>query len=299
MPLFRTQAVHYHEPLFRPPAEADSLIFQLTLGCSWNRCSFCEMYTTKHFRIRPENELFEEITAAAGKLPHTRKIFLADGNPMILSHHKLLRIIDHLKKNFPKLRRVSAYALPSDLLSKPVPELVSLRLAGLSLLYTGIESGDDEVLKRNHKGETAASTLEGLLQAKEAGFKLSVMILNGLGGELLSRQHAENSAVLLNKLNPELLSTLVLSFPFGLEHFRKRFDGPFSPLTKIQLLEEMGVLIDNTRLKDCIFRSDHASNYLVLSGILDRDRQSLTDQIRSAIAQPVRAGLRPEWMRGL
>ena len=201
----RSFPIKYDEPLFRPPAEADSLIFQITYGCSWNRCAFCEMYTTKHFSVRKEEEVIKEIESTAAAFPDTRRIFLADGNPMVLSSGKLMRILEAIKRCFPKANRISTYALPGDLTAKTSEELLALKNAGLKTIYVGIESGDDEVLKMNSKSETFNSTMDGLLKAKAAGMKLSLMILNGLGGLKYSQQHAENTARLVNIVQPEHL----------------------------------------------------------------------------------------------
>ncbi len=295
----RTFQLKYDEPLFRPPSEADSLIFQVTYGCAWNRCAFCEMYTTKNFSVRNEEELFLEIEKAATVYPDTRRIFLADGNPMVLSANKLMRILQAIKKSFPKANRISTYALPHDLISKTPDELLELKSAGLKTIYVGIESGDDEVLKMNHKSETSESTIAGLLKAKEAGMKLSLMILNGLGGLQYSRQHAENTARVVNIIQPELLASLVLSFPFGMKHFKKRFQGEYIPMEITDLLKEMQMFISKTELQNTIFRSNHASNYLILNGVLGRDKQLMLDSLAQAIETPSKAGLRPEWMRGL
>jgi len=257
------------------------------------------MYSTKNFSVRNEEELFLEIEKAAAIFPDTRRIFLADGNPMVLSANKLLRILHEIKKSFPKANRISTYALPNDVNSKTPEELIELKNAGLKTLYVGIESGDDEVLKMNQKSETSESTVAGLLKAKEAGMKLSLMILNGLGGLKYSRQHAENTARVVNLIQPELLSSLVLSFPYGIKHFKGRFLGEYIPMEITDLLKEMQMFIAKTKLTSTIFRSDHASNYLVLNGVLGRDKQILLDNLSQAIEQPGKAGLRPEWMRGL
>jgi radical SAM superfamily enzyme YgiQ (UPF0313 family) len=298
--LFRRSChIKYDEPLFRPPAEAASLIFQITYGCSWNRCAFCEMYTTKHFSVRKEEEVIREIELTASAFPETRRIFLADGNPMVLSASKLMRILDAIKKHFPKANRISTYALPGDITAKTIEELATLKNAGLKTLYVGIESGDDEVLKSNNKSETFNSTVDGLLKAKSAGIKLSVMILNGLGGLSYSQQHAENTARLMNIVQPEFLSSLVLSFPFGKDHFKKRFQGEYIDMTIAELLSEMKMFIGKTELHSTIFRSDHASNYLALNGVLNRDKPELMENLTRAINDPGKAGLRSEWMRGL
>ena len=289
----------YDEPLFRPPSEGNSLIFQVTLGCSWNKCAFCEMYTSKKFSVKKEEDVFAEIDSMNLYSQNIRKVFLADGNAFVLSFSKLSRIVDRLHSVFPKLNRISAYALPKDILSKTDEELRLLAEKGLKLLYVGIETGDDELLQLIKKGETFESTSEALIKARKAGIKLSVMILNGLGGRKYSKQHAVNSARMINKVQPEYLSTLVLSFPNGVEHFKKRFTGDFKELTQLELILEMGNFISRLELESTIFRSDHASNYLVLKGVLKRDKDELLQRIAKVLENPGGSGLRPEWLRGL
>ena len=289
----------YHEPLFRPPAEAESLILQITYGCSWNKCAFCEMYSSKTFHIKSEKDIIHDIDQASKVMPSVRKIFLADGNPMILSTQKLLPILEYIKQKFPKVRRISTYALPGDIEMKSPEELKKLHVAGLNLLYVGIESGDDEVLKMVNKSETSQSTINGLLKAKEAGMKLSVIILNGLGGKKYKEAHAKNSARILNVIQPEYASLLVLSFPFGITHFKNKFNGIYEPMDMVDLFTEMKIFIEHTALNATIFRSDHASNYLVLNGILNRDKDLFIKQIEKAINNPSGIGLRKEWQRGL
>jgi len=291
--------IKYDEPVFRPPSEAYSLILQVTLGCSWNKCAFCEMYTTKKFKSRKEEEIFKEIDELARYSKDIRKVFLGDGNAMVLSTSKLLRIINKLKESFPRLNRISAYAIAKDLENKSVEELKELYDAGLKLLYVGIETGDDELLKLINKGETFDSTVVNLVKLKEAGIKSSVMIINGLGGKQYSEQHAINSAKVSNAINPEYLSTLVLSFPFGVKHFEKRFDGIFEEMNTLDLLKEQRLFISELNLENVVFRSDHASNYLSLKGILNRDKKRMLQELDEAIENPRGAGLREEWMRGL
>ena len=291
--------IKYDYPLFRPPSEALSFILQVSLGCSWNRCSFCEMYKDKTFSIRSDEDIFDDIKRGAALIPEARKLFLADGDAMAIPTKKLLTILTAINNEMPRMRRISSYALPRNILKKSPLELSEIRDAGLKLIYLGIESGDDEILKRIRKGETAESTTKGLLMAKEANMKSSVIIINGLGGSALSRQHALNSANLLNVTQPEYASTLVLSFPAGPARFISSFGSGFVPLTQMELFEEMLTLISNTRLKSTVFRSDHASNYLSLKGILDRDKERLLAQLKEAIDHPEGAELREEWQRGL
>lgn len=291
--------IDYIEPVFRPPSEAHSLILPVTNGCSWNKCTFCDMYTApqKKFRARDEDQVLEEVRQC-GERMLVQRVFLADGDAMVLPTHRLLRILEAIREHMPEVHRVTSYCLPRNLRRKSVEELRQLREAGLKMLYVGAESGDDEVLRRVNKGETFESTAEALLKAREAGLKTSVMILNGLGGCSLSEQHAANSARLMNLTQPDYLSTLVVSFPNGLERYREQFPD-FQPLNQHELFVEMEQFLAPLELEETVFRSDHASNYLVLKGVLGRDKQRLLAQVREAIAQPEQAALRPEWMRGL
>ena len=292
---------HYIEPLFRPPSEADSLIFQVTNGCSWNRCAFCEMYTApqKKFATRKEAEVLAEIEQAAEAMPHTRRIFLADGDAMVLSTQRLLTILEQIHKHFANINRVSAYCLPRNVKNKSLGELQELHVAGLGLVYIGAESGDDELLGLIDKGETFASTVDALQKLQHAGIKSSVMILNGLGGKNYTEQHAIHSARLVNESQPNYLATLVVSFPLGQERFLNHFADGFQLLDQQGLFKEMQQFIKHTELNSTIFRSDHASNYLVLKGVLGRDKQSLLDRLELAINHPGQLSLRKEWQRGL
>lgn len=277
--------IQYNEPLFRPPAEANSAIIQATLGCSWNKCAFCEMYTSKSFQVKPFAQLSDEIKLLANYYQgRAKKVFLADGNAFVLSANKLIPILKEINLNFGKIQRISSYALPSDIISKNVDELKEIREQGLKLLYIGIESGDDEVLKLVNKSETYSSTKEGILKAHEAGIETSVMVLNGLGGKKYSTQHAINTAKLINETNPKLLSTLTLSLPFGEKQYQQKFKGEYIPQTVVELAEEMMLFIEQLDVKDVIFRSDHVSNNLVLKGILGRDKADILNTLQLAIA---------------
>ena len=293
--------IDYIEPVFRPPSEAKSLILPVTNGCSWNQCTFCEMYTQpqKKFRARKPEDIRADIEKAAAAFGDVRRVFLADGDAMVLPTRRLLEILADLKRAFPGLERVSSYCLPRNLAKKSVEELAQLRGAGLKILYVGMESGDDEVLRRVNKGETWESTRSALVKIREAGLVSSVMVLNGLGGETLSRQHAINTATLCNQTQPDYLSTLVVSFPQGEERFREGFGADFVPLGQQALFEEIRLFLEHLELDNTIFRSDHASNYLVLKGTLGRDKDRLLQQVNMAITQPGAVPLREEWMRGL
>jgi radical SAM superfamily enzyme YgiQ (UPF0313 family) len=275
--------VNYIEPVFRPPAEGGSAILQATIGCSWNKCAFCEMYQSKRFKTRDFTEIKQEIEVLSRVYAGVKKVFLADGNAFVLSASKLMPILTEINNNFGKIQRISSYALPKDILAKNSSELADLRANGLKLLYIGIESGDDELLGLLNKGETYLSTKEGILKAHKAGIDTSVMILSGLGGEKYTQQHAVNSAKLINELNPKFLSTLNLSFPYGVEHFKNRFQDGFTPLTIIGILNEMKTFISELKVKGTIYRSDHVSNQVVLKGVLSRDKEAIIQQIEEVI----------------
>lgn len=292
-------ALPYIEPVFRPPSEWKSLILQVTNGCSYNKCTFCDMYTQpqKKFRPKPQAEIEKELASVAASGAHVGRIFLADGDAMTLSVRRLKDILQAIKKYLPTVTRVSSYCLPRNLLRKSVDELVELKELGLSLVYVGCESGDDQVLAAIEKGETFESSLDALKKLKQAGIKSSVMILNGMGGVKYSEQHAINSARLMNEAQPEYLSTLVVSFPLGQERVKAGFKGDYQLPNTEQLIVEQKLLLENLELEQTIFRSDHASNYLVLKGTLNKDKPRLLQQVEAALGGQV--SLRPEWLRGL
>jgi len=293
--------IPYIEPLFRPPSEARSLILQITNGCSWNKCTFCEMYTQpqKRFRLKPQQEIEKELESVAQSGLPVRRIFLADGDAMTLSYRRLEQIMLAINRYLPQVQRVASYCLPRNLKNKTVEELSELNSLGLSLFYVGCESGDDLVLERVNKGENYQTSLAALQKIKAAGSKSSVMILNGMGGKRYSRQHAVNSARLMNEAQPEYLSTLVVSFPDGVDRYQAGFNGEFEALEQADLFQEMYWLLETLELENTIFRSDHASNYLVLKGTLNRDKSRLLQLVKNALERPGAANLRPEWMRGL
>ncbi|MBT9497033.1 MAG: B12-binding domain-containing radical SAM protein [Zoogloea sp.] len=296
-----TFPIRYVEPVFRPPSEAESLILPVTDGCSWNNCTFCEMYTApqKAFRARSEDEVLDSIRHTGARYgEQIRRVFLADGDALVLPTRRLLAILDAIKQHLPAVHRVSSYCLARNLKKKTVAELASLRAAGLRMVYLGAESGDDDVLAKVNKGETFESTRDALDKLGEAGITRSVMILNGLGGRVLSQQHADNSARLANATQPEFLSTLVVSFPGGEARFRAGFPE-WEALDQQGLFCEMEGFLSQLELRRTVFRSDHASNWLVLKGTLGADKDKLLEQVRSAIAAPANAHLRPAWARGL
>lgn len=229
------------------------------------------MYGNKSFKIRPFNDIEQEIISMRPFADKINKIFLADGDTPVLSTEKLKEILELINANFPRVRRISCYAKPKDMARKSVNELIELRKLGLSIIYTGIESGCDELLAINSKGETFDSSVRGLLNAKKAGIKMSVMIFNGLGGKEFTNIHALKSAELVNIAQPEYLSNLVLSYPYGIEHYKMRLKRNFDELSAVELLSELRLFIEHTDLESTIFRSDHVSNFLVLKGVLGKD----------------------------
>ncbi len=291
----------YIEPVFRPPSEWRSLILQVTNGCSWNRCAFCDMYQQpqKKFKPRSLEAIQQDLEKVFQSNMPVRRIFLADGDAMVLSMRRLREILQLIRRYFPDVQRVSSYCLPSNVKNKTVDELAELQHWGLSLVYIGCESGDDTVLQAIDKGESYQSQLQACDKLKQAGIKRSVMILNGLGGQQYWRQHAQNSAKLINQVQPEYLSTLVTSLPLGDARMQSAYQQQFKPLNQRQLFEEMRLFIQELRLENSIFRSDHASNYLALKGTLGKDKQKFLAMLDCAIQDPELMPLRQEWQRGL
>ena len=276
-------SVNYEEPVFRPPAEAYSAIIQATIGCAWNKCAFCEMYTMKKFRLKKWEELQPEIGKLARCYKSAKKIFLADGNTLVLSASRLVPILEEINKQFGRIQRISSYALPKDIAAKSHGELLRLRSLGLKLLYIGIESGNDELLKAINKGETHQSTIEGINKAHDAGIDTSIMVINGLGGKKYSKNHALDSAKLVSKINPKFLSVLTLSFPMGEAHYTNRFKGDYMPQTIVELVEELKTFVENLHIQNTIFRTDHVSNNFVLKGTFPKDKNGFVDQIEEII----------------
>ena len=293
--------IRYVEPVFRPPSEAESLILPVTDGCSWNKCTFCEMYTApqKRFRVREDNEIIDSIRQTAdmyGK--NIRRVFLADGDALVLPTRKLLLILEAIRTHMPAVHRISSYCLPRNLRKKDQSQIDELAAAGLKMVYVGAESGDDQVLAAVNKGETFDTTREALDKLGTAGITRSVMILNGLGGKVWSEQHAVNSAKLANLTQPEFLATLVVSFPNGEQRFRADFPE-WEALSRHKLFVEMEQFLSRLELKRTVFRSDHASNWLILKGTLGGDKERLLAEVRQAIEDPQGVRLRPAWARGL
>ena len=274
--------MRYEEPVFRPPSEARSLILQATIGCSHNKCTFCAMYKTKRFRVRPWEELGPEIEAIGRDYPFVRRVFIADGDPLVIETHYLLKIVGALYQHIPALNRVAIYATPQNLLEKSLEELKTLRGAGLQLIYLGIESGDDQVLEETRKGVNSKQMVEACRKAIEAGFKLSTMVILGLGGRERWREHITNTARVVNAIAPHYLAALTLMvFPKTALHAKVK-RGEFTMPTMRQIMEEMALLVEKVEATT-IFRSNHVSNLLPIGGTLPRDRDVVLEQIREAM----------------
>jgi radical SAM superfamily enzyme YgiQ (UPF0313 family) len=289
----------YDLPLYRPPSEAENLIVQATLGCSFNRCTFCAMYKTKAFRARDLAEVFYDIDRAGEVSRETRRVFLADGDALVLPTGDLLAILDKLGKTLPDLQRVTLYALPANLLKKSVEELRSLREHKLTLVYYGIESGSPDILRRIRKGATPQGMIEGLTKAREAGIKTSCTVILGLGGKKRWRDHIEATAALANAAAPNFVSTLQLMLDeTTLEDFLTHFGEPFEFQDDAGILAELELFVSLLAPESpVIFRSNHASNALPLAGTLPKDKARLLGEIRAAREGSL--SLRPEWARAL
>lgn len=290
--------IHYSFPLYRPPAEADNIILQATFGCSHNRCTYCSMYKSKRFTIRPIEELKEEIGVLSYRYPDANKVFLADGDALSLSTEHLAKLLRLLKEAFLRLSRVSLYATAQNFLEKSVDELKFLRAGGLSLGYFGIETGNDELLEKIEKGVNSSKMIEALTKAHEAGIKISSTVILGLGGLEHTHEHIRDTIKLINAAPMTYLSTLQLGLEEGVaERFLKHFET-FTPLNDLQILQEQKHLLSElTPPQKIIFRSNHASNVLHLAGTLPKDVQRLIHEIDNAMRVGEKAMV-PKWFRG-
>lgn len=290
--------LNYDYPLYRPPSEGDNLIIQASIGCSFNQCSFCSMYKDKQYRARPVAEVLADIAQAARVWPQAHRVFLADGDALVLEMADLRIILDALAATFPNLQRVSAYATPINLNKKSIEDLAELKARKLSLVYLGIESGSDAMLRRIVKG-SARQMESALKRAREAGMKVSATVILGLGGQSHWQDHIDATADLVNAAPPTFLSTLQLTLQDdAVEGFLQRFGEPFQPQDDFAILTEQRRLIERLNPPSpVIFRSNHASNCYALAGTLPKDRDKLLGQIDRALHGS--ASLRPEFLRGL
>ena len=264
----------YVYPLYRPPSEANSLIFQVTLGCSFNQCSYCDMYRSKTYSERTWEEIKMEIDNTSESYPDTKRIFLADGDAINLSTERLVQILEYTYKKFPALERVSSYAMPMNLLQKTESELKTLRSAGLKMLYVGIESGSNIILKKITKGATYKTIVQSCKKAKENNYVLSCMIILGLGGKKYTTEHIEETAKIISEVSPDYLGALNLHLDEGLHNeFMTKFKEPFEFLNDMQILNELELLVRGINSSSpIIFRANHASNVYSIKGTLPYDK---------------------------
>lgn len=287
----------YDYPLYRPPSEANSMIFQVTLGCSFNKCSFCNMYRTKDYVERPWTEIRSEIDMAAKFYPTTKRIFLADGDALNLSRERMLQILRYIRSQFPELERISCYAMPKNLLQKKDEELLELRAEGLSMLYVGIESGSDIVLKKVTKGATYKSIVEACKKAKRNGYLLSCMVILGLGGKTYTKEHTVDTARILSETAPDYVGALTLYLEDGVrDEFMDKFGEPFIPLDDINVLDEIEGLVSRfDPATPVVFRANHASNIYSLGGTIPDDKEKLISLVRGLRSRPEM--LKPQSLR--
>ena len=291
--------MRYHGTVIRPPSEGKSYILQVTHGCSHNRCTFCGTFLEKPFRPRNIGEILEDIDLAQKMMPDTRRVFLADGDALVLSTERLIKILDQLRAGFPHLARVGTYANAGNLLRKTPEELAILREKGLGIVYLGLESGSDEILERIEKGATSAAMIEAVSKAKQAGMLVSVIGILGIGGPEFSEVHAVATGRVVSKMNPDFFSMLTLMLIPGTKLHSLWEAEEFKLLCPEEMLAELRQVIEGLDdLSRCIFRTNHASNYLAVGGTLPQDKGRLLSMLDDALDRG-RNALRPETWRGL
>jgi len=273
--------LNYHAPMYRPPSEGNSLIFQVTLGCSFNECSFCDMYRSKEYSERSWEEVKGEIDLMAKQVPDTTRIFLADGDALNISTDYMIKIVEYLYKNFPELERVSCYAMPMNLLKKTSEELKRMNDAGLNMLYLGIETGSDIILKKITKGATSATIIRACRKAIETGFTLSCIMILGLGGRNYSKEHIKETARVVNEASPHYLGTLTLILETGVkEEFLTKFDEPFHEINDEEALAELHDLVEQINVKEnMVFRANHGSNAYNIAGTFPDEKEIMLRKI--------------------
>ena len=292
-----SKEMHYEGNCIRPPSEAYSILLQVTLGCSHNKCTFCGAFKDKRFTIKDDKIILSDIRFASKYMKRQDRVFLMDGDALIIPQKRLVWILDRIKEYLPWVRRVGAYANSKSVRMKSPEELVKLREKGLSILYLGVESGDEETLKKICKGTTGRNLINMGRKVKEAGIKLSVTVLLGISGLMRSLAHAKATGELLSAMDPNYVGALsVMLIPGTLlyEDFRK---GEFQLPDEMGLLRELREMLNHTNLTRGLFFSNHASNYLPIKARLPKGKQKALDMIDSALRGEI--GLRPEWMRAL
>ena len=276
--------MNYDGMIYRPPSEAYSLILQVTVGCAHNHCTFCTMYKEKSFHVKPLREVEEDLKEARSYYGNrSLRIFLADGDALVLSQEKLCTILRLCRQYFPKTERITSYGTAQDILQKSKEELQELHELGLDMIYLGLESGSDEVLRRINKGETADEIVHAGLMVKEAGMKLSVTCIAGLGSLELSEEHAIKTAEALSRMKPEYIGLLTLLFELPTPLMRDWQEGRFYLMNPIEIAHETLILLEHIDSEGSIFRANHASNYVNLAGTLNQDREAMCARLRKAL----------------
>lgn len=290
--------LNYDAPLYRPPSEARSLIFQVTLGCSFNECSFCDMYRSKKYSERPWDEIKLEIDMMSKQMPDTTRVFLADGDALNLDADYMVKIVKYIYDKFPNLERISCYAMPMNLLKKTPEELKKMHDAGLDMLYLGIESGSDIVLKKVTKGATSKTIIKSVNKAKDAGYVMSCMVILGLGGRKYSKEHVKATAEVISACSPQYVGALTLYLENGIkDEFLQKYNGEFVRLNDDEALEELEGLLSGIETKEeIVFRANHGSNAYTIKGTFPQDKQKMLDQIRWLKEHP--EVVRPQGLRG-
>lgn len=288
----------YEGSVFRPPSEARSLILQATIGCSHNKCTFCITYRDKKFRIKTFEEIKDDVEKILPYYGDAKRIFLADGNALVIPTNDLIKILHLIKESFPRLERIGIYACPQDILKKSVSELKALKSSGLGIIYLGLESGSDPILKKVRKGVSSKRMVEAGDKVKEAGIILSVIFILGLGGKEQSQEHATETARVLTKMDPDYIGALTLMAIKGTEIYDEVKTGKLELLEPREIFEELRILIENMNLTKCIFRANHASNYLPVGGSLPDDKPEMLDKINRILLRDD-VSFKPEWLRAL
>ncbi len=289
--------MHYEGNIIRPPSEANSILLQVTVGCSRNKCTFCGTYRGERFKIKPDPIIMADIDFAAEYCRRQRRVFLCDGDALIIPQKRLLNILETIRAKLPWVTRVGSYANAKSLDLKSEAELKALREHGLGILYMGLESGDDETLQAIRKGASAEQMIAMGRKAKAAGFKLSVTVLLGIGGRRRSQVHAEQTGKVLSAIDPDYVGALSLMLVPDTPLYADYRAGRFPLLGAVEMLQELRTIFAKTQLTQGLFHANHASNYLPIRARLPRDRDQVLALIDQALAGEVK--LKPEWLRGL
>lgn len=279
--------MRYEGRVFRPPSEAYSLIVQVTVGCSHNKCTFCDMYSEKQFHIRSMEDILEDFQMARDAYKHIGRVFLADGDALVRKTEDLLTILNFIKEKIPECERVTSYGTPKAILNKTPEELKQLHDAGLEMIYMGLESGSDKVLEYVKKGETAEAIVEAGLKVKAAGIKLSVTAISGLGGKEMWQEHAIKTAEAFTKMKPDYIGFLTLAMDGEVPLVQEWRAGRFIRLTPEEIAEEMLLFMENVDSEGTVFRANHISNYVNLAGTLNKDKENMIERLRMALDKKI------------